>query len=55
MRFKTTLVAAAAAVAVSATAHGATLDDVKAKGFIQCGAPRRERPSVPGSRECGPV
>ncbi|MCY4318823.1 MAG: amino acid ABC transporter substrate-binding protein [Alphaproteobacteria bacterium] len=37
MKLKTTLVAATAAVAVSAAAQGATLDDVKAKGFIQCG------------------
>ena len=37
MRLKTTLVAAAAAAAFSVGAHGATLDDVKAKGFIQCG------------------
>ena len=37
MRLKTTLVAAAAAAAFSVGAQGATLDDVKAKGFIQCG------------------
>ncbi|MCY3981941.1 MAG: transporter substrate-binding domain-containing protein, partial [Alphaproteobacteria bacterium] len=37
MKLKTTLVAATAAAAVSAAAQGATLDDVKAKGFIQCG------------------
>ena len=37
MRLKTTLITAAAAVVVSAAAQGATLDDVKAKGFIQCG------------------
>ena len=35
MKLKMTLAAAAAALAFGA--HGATLDDVKARGFIQCG------------------
>jgi len=37
MRLKTALVAVAAAAAFATTAHGAMLDVVKARGFVQCG------------------
>ena len=37
MKTRGALIGAAAAIAVAASAHAATLDDVKSKGFIQCG------------------
>jgi general L-amino acid transport system substrate-binding protein len=37
MKVKGAIIAAAAVMAVSAAANAATLDDVKAKGFVQCG------------------
>ncbi|MEC9345134.1 MAG: amino acid ABC transporter substrate-binding protein [Pseudomonadota bacterium] len=37
MKVKGAVIAAAAVLAVSAAANAATLDDIKAKGFLQCG------------------